>query len=340
MPVLSIIMPAYNVEKYIGDAIRSLLNQTFTDWELIIVDDGSTDRTREIADGFTSCDSRIKCFGKSNGGVSSARNAGLREATGEYIHFMDSDDEVCSDFYATLLPVIAADETLSFVGTGYRCEFYKDERLVKTEIRANEAFQKGDALSLEKAVLLPDYFNIACNKIIRRSEILKLDYWFREDMVLIEDSDFNSRLIKQSQNFNFVDYAGYRYKMRNIKSLSKTVDGNTLSVMKNQIRILKDNLISIGADEDIVRTAPLHNVYFQYKYVIGLLYSYEYQNVDRLETLRRLLNDKELRQMIKDAPAHRLIDSIFRICVVYRLVWAIHLMFSLRFRRKQPTIIE
>lgn len=92
MKIVSIVMPAYNVEKYIAASIDSIIKQTYKNWELIIVNDGSTDTTPEIITAYAAIDSRIKIINQENKGVASARNAGLNHAKGKYISFLDSDD--------------------------------------------------------------------------------------------------------------------------------------------------------------------------------------------------------------------------------------------------------
>lgn len=91
-PLISIIMPAYNAERYIAESIRSVLAQTYQNWELIIVDDGSTDRTAEIAQSFVLADSRVKYIFQQNTKVAAARNRGIGKAAGDLIAFLDSDD--------------------------------------------------------------------------------------------------------------------------------------------------------------------------------------------------------------------------------------------------------
>ena len=91
-PIISIIVPVYNGDKYLSRCVDSILNQTFHDWELLLVDDGSTDKSGRICDQYASIDKRIKAFHKENGGVSSARNMGLDYAIGKWITFVDSDD--------------------------------------------------------------------------------------------------------------------------------------------------------------------------------------------------------------------------------------------------------
>ena len=96
---LSIIVPVYNVEKYLEDCVESLLNQTYQNYEIILVDDGSTDSSGKICDIVAESSSKIKVIHKENGGLSSARNTGLRAARGRYIGFVDSDDYILPTIY-------------------------------------------------------------------------------------------------------------------------------------------------------------------------------------------------------------------------------------------------
>ena len=93
----SIIVPVYNVEKYLRECIDSILCQTFTDFELILVDDGSKDESGKICDEYAEKDNRIKVIHKENGGQSTARNCGVKESSGKYIVFLDSDDFISED---------------------------------------------------------------------------------------------------------------------------------------------------------------------------------------------------------------------------------------------------
>ena len=97
-PKISIIVPVYNAEQYLRRCIDSILNQSFTDFELILIDDGSKDKSSDICDEYAAKDSRIKVYHKENGGVSSARNLGLDNANGEWIAFVDSDDFIKEDY--------------------------------------------------------------------------------------------------------------------------------------------------------------------------------------------------------------------------------------------------
>lgn len=105
-PKISIIVPVYNVEQYLENCINSVLNQSFRNFQLILVDDGSKDSSGEICDRFVQKDSRVKVIHKSNAGVSAARNAGIDIATGQFICFIDSDDWIESEYLQKIVDEI------------------------------------------------------------------------------------------------------------------------------------------------------------------------------------------------------------------------------------------
>ena len=131
MTKVSIIVPVYRVEKYINRCVESLINQTLSDIEIILVDDGSPDNCPAICDEWAKKDNRIKVVHKRNGGLSSARNAGLAVATGKYIGFVDSDDDVEMDMYEKMVSV-AEREQVDFVMADYFRIFENGEKYLKT----------------------------------------------------------------------------------------------------------------------------------------------------------------------------------------------------------------
>ncbi|WP_161949297.1 glycosyltransferase family 2 protein [Streptococcus suis] len=102
-PLISIIVPVYNVENYLDECIQTVLAQTYSNWELLLINDGSTDSSGTICDDYAKGDERIRVVHKNNGGLSDARNAGINNCTGEYITFLDSDDGIREDFLETCL---------------------------------------------------------------------------------------------------------------------------------------------------------------------------------------------------------------------------------------------
>ncbi len=125
-PLISVIVPIYNVEKYLARCVDSIVNQTYKNLEIILVDDGSPDRCPQMCDDYAEKDSRIKVVHKKNGGLSDARNAGMAVATGEYISFIDSDDYVSDDFFECLLDVMNKEN--SDIAECSVVKFYDDNR--------------------------------------------------------------------------------------------------------------------------------------------------------------------------------------------------------------------
>lgn len=149
---ISIIVPVYNVEKYLNRCLDSILNQTFTDFELILVDDGSTDNSGIICDEYKTKDNRIKVIHKENGGLSSARNAGLDIARGRYIGFVDSDDFISKDMYQILY-----NEAEKNKADMIMCEFKKVDK--NYEAINNNLYKKSDIKLLKKDEILEDMYS-------------------------------------------------------------------------------------------------------------------------------------------------------------------------------------
>lgn len=163
MPKLSVIVPVYNVEQYIHKCVDSILNQTFTDFELILVDDGSPDNCGKICAEYAKQDGRVKVIHKKNGGLSDARNVGLEEAVGEYISFIDSDDWVDRNVYSESLEYMQKKDLdiVCFDVTEVRV----NKNLIRHKFDSDKVFAAKDALY---KILVDEIDNSACNKIFKR----------------------------------------------------------------------------------------------------------------------------------------------------------------------------
>ena len=164
--LISVIMPIYNVEKYLDRSVGALLNQTYQNLEIILVNDGSTDRSGEMCDEFAQKDSRVRVFHKENGGSSTARNIGIREAKGAFIGFCDSDDYAELDLYDNLYHILAE---------------YKDAMIAQA-MSSNYA-EDGTLIS-------GPYRNSGNVNFISRNEM------FRMLMMHVGDSSFCTKLIR------------------------------------------------------------------------------------------------------------------------------------------------
>lgn len=222
----SIIMPAYGVEAYIGQAIESVLAQTVSDWELIVVNDGAIDGTRRVAQLYAEKDKRIRIVDKPNGGLSDARNFGLKEAKGEYVHFFDSDDWVAPDFYQRFLEAFSAGE--DFLISAYVVEKEIGEDRVQREEKHCPSVEF-PTITMDQSIdeLLP-FLNFAWNKVYRREFLVKNGLLFTKGLSRVEDCEFFARVLVCQPRFKAIDYAGYHYIVRPRTTLSNYWDAKML----------------------------------------------------------------------------------------------------------------
>lgn len=174
---VSFIIPVYNAEKYLEECIKSILNQTIQDWELLLVDDGSPDKSGYICDEYAKHDSRIRVFHKKNGGVSSARNLALRYVTGDWVTFIDADDCV-SAFYLEKCLAETIDNDIDIVQVSITKVFGDLDKKSGIKTKKCDVF---DYLQTEK------YRTSVCGGIIRSSLFLKNKLEFDQNLKLAED---------------------------------------------------------------------------------------------------------------------------------------------------------
>ncbi len=203
-PEISVIIPIYNTAKYLAECLDSVLAQTFSDFEIICINDGSTDDSPKILARYHQQDSRIIIIDQQNAGVSAARNAGLQKAVGKYIAFVDSDDTVAPDFISTLYKVAE-----------------KHNADVVYSNMLGENFQNISQPLVEKsdfsAKILPVYFkndqyNSVCNKLYSSHTIRGHKPKFSVRKTHAEDAEFNIRFLIHAERIYFCNYSGYHYR--------------------------------------------------------------------------------------------------------------------------------
>ena len=162
-PLISVIVPAYNVEKYIKTCLDSLINQTYSNFEIIVINDGSTDQTEKILNEYES-NPKIRIFSQKNGGLSAARNQGLNLANGELVCFIDSDDSVKSDYLEKLAAPFFEDSNIDITVCGYQ------EKFENSEINHVLKSQKITGAQATKDLLIKqqDFNILAWNKLYRK----------------------------------------------------------------------------------------------------------------------------------------------------------------------------
>ena len=198
-PKVSIIVPIYNTGKYLKRCLDSIINQTYQNLEIILVNDGSTDDSPKIAESYAKKDPRIKLLNQPNSGQSSARNAGIKKATGDYISFIDSDDEINSKFIENLLQLYSNDASIAVCG--HRYNLLKEgtsKNLYQSELKPRRKNESQKAYILK--LLTKDGRMYSCNnKLFKASIIKKHTIRFDEKLNFAEDTKFVLDYLKRSK---------------------------------------------------------------------------------------------------------------------------------------------
>jgi glycosyltransferase involved in cell wall biosynthesis len=214
-PLVSVIVPIYNVEPYLEKCLNSIINQTYKNLEIILVDDGSPDNCGKICDEYALKDKRIKVIHKLNGGLSDARNAGLDIAAGEYIAFVDSDDYIAENMYEDLVG-IAQKEAADIVISGF---YYIKKNGIFSYEKSLEELNKEDILY---QFLSDNYHSSVCSKFFKAKLFQKL----RFKHIRFEDLFIMPSLILAAEKISFTPKAYYYYLHTNETSLTSLKDAH------------------------------------------------------------------------------------------------------------------
>lgn len=219
-PLISIIIPVYNTEKYIRRCIDSVIAQSYSDWELILVDDGSTDGSGKICDEYAEKDERIRVFHKENGGVSSARNVGLDNANGEWVSFVDSDDWIEIGYVETIKN-IGNNPDIVFFPMNFRYEngevLARIPKSVNTEGRDNVE----RIICNLKYGVINDVFGWVFVKFFKKTIVDEYHIRFDENIRLREDEMFTMDYCRYINSIMVLDKLLYNYQIVGELSLSQ-----------------------------------------------------------------------------------------------------------------------
>lgn len=220
---ISIIVPIYNVETELSRCVESILVQSYGCLEVILVDDGSTDGCPDKCDAFEKMDARIRVIHKSNGGLSSARNAGLRLATGDWVLYVDSDDYIVPDACERLLSI--GEKCACDIVVGDAMREFGDGRELMAHASLNDGGCYPPNELIEKAVKACEWHAPACFNMYRRDFLIENDLYFVEGL-LHEDMEMQPRVFLAAESIAYCAYPFYRYVDRpsSIMNASKIND--------------------------------------------------------------------------------------------------------------------
>ena len=312
MPQVSIIVPVYKVEKYIHRCIDSILAQTFTDFELILVDDGSPDNCGAICDEYAAKDGRIKVIHKRNGGVSSARNAGMAVACGKRILFCDSDDYVASNWCEELCKCMDAAPNAFIVSNIWKVM----DGIEKEYQPITQSIDKTDYFTIYKKGISANIFN----KIYDLSLLRKHNIQFDEKRAIGEDTIFNSEYCALCNECVYIATPLYYY-VNQKDSLTKKYDANmyALNIPLFWCRV------PLIAEENLGEYCDIWVYYFQRMF--GEVYDSRNKMsfIRKMQYCQRMLQSEEVQWCLNHADGKTENPLILRILKTknYYLYWLV-----------------
>lgn len=256
MPFLSVIIPVYKVEKYLGQCVDSVINQNLEDIEIILVDDGSPDGCPQICDSYAEKYGFVKVIHKPNGGLSSARNAGIDACKGDYIIFMDSDDwwnpDVCVS--EMLQKVKSQPDVEMFLFTSY--DFIEGEGLFKRN--EHEHFATIDVSSVSRyyqTLLNNGNMEVSANTKVLKAKFIKDNMLYFTSGLLSEDNEWIMRVLRVTKKVGKLEYPLYLCRLGRMDSITNTIRKKNitdlLKIIKSSIDYCSENKNFILADKEL-----------------------------------------------------------------------------------------
>lgn len=233
-PLISVIVPIYKVEQYLDECVQSIINQTYKNLEIILVDDGSPDRCPEMCDEYARQDSRIKLIHKKNEGISVARNVGIKVSTGEWLFFIDSDDKISHNCIETLYQQVNYYPDVQMI-VGYYAQFEGLQDLSKCNFVDDYIEDPTNKVFLQKH-LNGEMYVMAWNKLVKKNFVLENSLFFEPGLVN-EDSLWSFMVACCLEKTSFVREVTYYYRIRQ-NSIMRSLKGKDKEKHKWYSKIL------------------------------------------------------------------------------------------------------
>ncbi|NLK12469.1 MAG: glycosyltransferase [Candidatus Phytoplasma sp.] len=306
--MISIIVPVYNVQKYLEQCIESVICQPANKFELILINDGSTDNSGAICDRYSKKDNRIKVIHKENGGVSTARNEGLKVANGEYVWFLDSDDYMVDSAIVCVLGFIKKLHYPDLITCAHYNNF-SDGKIELSSLPFNTSIENINSHEYYKNLYLSNgaywapWKNIYKNSVIQTNNLM-----FLEGVICSEDCDFFMRYIKQSNTFAFLNSPTINYRIDRDGSVTNVMSVHAIKDRLNIYRKYYEDFINNGDD-----ISSKMGVFFANKFA------------NAVYDLWRLKNPRDKTDLIKFIERHKVIlneTKGFKYSLS-RVIWAI-----------------
>lgn len=308
MPLISIIIPTYNIENYIAKCLDSLLNQTYKNLEIIVVNDGSSDNTGKIIDEYVSRYKNIKAIHKKNAGVSAARNSGIEVANGDYIGFVDGDDTVDEEMFEVLINnAIKYDADISHCG--YKMVFpSRIDYYYNTGILVEQDSELGLKDLLVGSRVEPGLWNKIYKKELFKE--IKID----ESIKINEDLLVNYYLFKKAKKSIFYDKCFYNYTIRKGSAATSKVNINKII---DPVKVRREIL------EDLEKDSDLYNIAYE-KYIMSLVGICRDVQIRKNKEYKSYIDDakKSLRYEINNIIKNKAVSKKTKLMVIGNLYFS------------------
>lgn len=267
-PLVSVIIPIYNVESYLVQCIDSVLAQTYRNLEIILVDDGSPDKSPEICDKYAVKDSRIKVIHKINEGLSSARNDGIDVSKGKYLFFLDADDYLASECIEKL---VEASQNGALPISGYILDFSDEDKLIEVQQAYGEYSNIKDYFN-DFYKMFATKFNFVWGKLYKTDIIKNNGLKFRQGISLGEDVLFNIDYYRFcNKGVIAVPYNGYYYRQHGNETLSKKFNPKMFEWNETCYTAIREYLKEFGCFNSENRDHLYRNIAGNYQYGFSLI---------------------------------------------------------------------
>lgn len=324
---VSIIIPVYNSEKYIDRCLKSVINQSYRNIEVVVIDNGSKDMSVKIIKNYFNKDNRIKLYFSKTKGASVARNIGLEKATGDYALFIDSDDYVSEDYVEKMIKVIKNDKK-----TMVLCN---NKEIWNNRIDERKLFKEIGTKSLEKEVVIKEIAignaGLVCSKLIDLKVVKDNNILFDRNIKLSEDLLFFLEVTNYTEEFIYLDESLYFYDRRNEKSITRRYIDNAWD---NNMYLL-DKVKEIISKSNLSENEKESIIYNRLKQCISFAISNEVDNIKfnnyriRIKNIKKIINKNIYMKEIEKSGYTSFQEKfmISGVKSVNKSIWIIQLLF-------------
>lgn len=321
--MISFIVPVYNVEKYLKRCLDSILKQTNQDFEIILIDDGSTDSSGKVCDMYAEMDARIVVIHQINSGVSTARNEGLKVASGEYIGFIDGDDWIEPTFVEKIMKIQLNYQQCEAIAFGYYIDYIENSYTLERKFQSTEFFENFDIGNAIERMERSGMFNSVWNKMYSNKLIKKYGISFEKSMDNGEDLIFNCEYFQHISQCVLCEPILYHYIRQGEDTLTKKYNPNLYEKIQlcDKARVNLYKALNMNSDRYQIQ---LYRYYFSY--ITSCVYNNYAKNNglsyrDKLMFYKNLFKNERLTKAVKKMKEAKLKVSLYEKIFIKLFSW-------------------